>query len=259
MNDSQKRMLELLRDLKENHGVVGVKAEFEAEATRTNELITLSQIVARADSDIYLKIGGCEAVSDIDDSKIFATRGIIAPMIETPFALKKFAGAAKKVYGNNEEGTKFLINIETKTGYQNLDEILDAGEGLIDGVVIGRVDLSASYGMDRSKIENEDIFNVCKDILTKVKKRGLMAGMGGAISADTIPNLEKLEGIIDRVETRKIIFDLTEGTDKILTGLCKAIEFEYLYIYDLKQRYAAMADENKDRIAMLEQRLKNIH
>ncbi len=259
MNNSQKRMLELLRDLKENHGVVGVKAEFEAEATRTNELITLSQIVARADSDIFLKIGGCEAVSDIDDSKIFATRGIIAPMIETPFALQKFEGAAKKVYGDNEEGTKFLINIETKTGYENLDAILNANDGMIDGVVIGRVDLSASYGLDRSKIENEDIFNVCKDILTKVKKRGLLAGMGGAISADTIPNLKKMEGVIVRVETRKIIFDITEGTDKMCAGLSKAIEFEYLYIYDLKQRYQAMASENSARIAMLEQRLKNIH
>jgi hypothetical protein len=148
MNNTQLKMFHLLKDLKENHGVIGIKAEFEAEGTRINELTALSEVVYRAGSEIFLKIGGCEAVSDIDLSRFYGVKGVIAPMIETPFALKKFAGAIKKVYGNEQiDGTQFLINIETKTGYENIDDILSAPEmDLMDGAIIGRVDLSASYG-----------------------------------------------------------------------------------------------------------------
>ena len=42
MNNTQLKMFHLLKDLKENHGVIGIKAEFEAEGTRINELTALS-------------------------------------------------------------------------------------------------------------------------------------------------------------------------------------------------------------------------
>ncbi len=36
MNKNETRMLELLKDLKQNHGVLAIKAEFEAEGSRTD-------------------------------------------------------------------------------------------------------------------------------------------------------------------------------------------------------------------------------
>ena len=257
MNNTQLKMFHLLKDLKENHGVIGIKAEFEAEGTRINELTALSEVVYRAGSEIFLKIGGCEAVSDIDLSRFYGVKGVIAPMIETPFALKKFAGAIKKVYGNEQiDGTQFLINIETKTGYENIDDILSAPEmDLMDGAIIGRVDLSASYGYDRKEIESDKIYCVCRDVLEKLKAKNKVAGIGGAISNDTILTLQKLNGIIDRAETRKIIFDVSCGPEKLQSGLSKAIEFEYLYILNLAELYGKMSKENEVRLQMLKARI----
>ncbi|MFQ9205035.1 MAG: aldolase, partial [Flavonifractor plautii] len=86
MNKTEKRMLDILKELKNEYGVLAVKAEFEAEGSRTDELVKLNEIVFRADMDIFIKIGGCEAVRDMDQCRIFGAAGIMGPMIETPFA-----------------------------------------------------------------------------------------------------------------------------------------------------------------------------
>jgi len=48
MNQLEKKMVELLIELREEHSVVGVKAEFEAEGTRIEEAMRLKEISTRA-------------------------------------------------------------------------------------------------------------------------------------------------------------------------------------------------------------------
>ena len=116
MNATEKKMLEILQNLQKSCNVVGVKAEFEAEGTRTEELLRLLEIARRADVKIALKIGGCEAVRDLIEAKQFGVDYIIAPMVETPYALQKFIDAKNKVYKKQEPSyVEFLINIETNT------------------------------------------------------------------------------------------------------------------------------------------------
>ena len=79
MNKTEKRMLDILKELKNEYGVLAVKAEFEAEGSRTDELVKLNEIVFRADMDIFIKIGGCEAVRDMDQCRILGAAGIMAP------------------------------------------------------------------------------------------------------------------------------------------------------------------------------------
>ena len=83
MNRIERKMLDLLNDLKKNHSVIAIKAEFEAEGSRTEELVKLNEVVFRADMDLYIKIGGCEAVRDLDECRMLGASGIMAPMIET--------------------------------------------------------------------------------------------------------------------------------------------------------------------------------
>ena len=66
MNRQETQLLDSLKELKEICGVIGVKAEFEAEGARMDELIGLRELVVRADLGFVIKIGGCEAVHDMN-------------------------------------------------------------------------------------------------------------------------------------------------------------------------------------------------
>ena len=158
MNKTERKMLDILKCLKNEHNIIAIKAEFEAEGSRTDELVMLNEIIFRADMKLYIKIGGCEAVRDLDQCRMLGASGIMAPMIESPFAMKKFVGAAQKVYGEDVDDIEWIINAETITCHQNLDAILDVAKGFLSTVSIGRVDLSASMGLTRAVINGDEVF-----------------------------------------------------------------------------------------------------
>lgn len=257
MNIKEYRMLELLRDLKENHGVIGVKAEFEAEGTRRDEITRLLEIVYRADSELVIKIGGCEAISDMEYSKIIGASGVMAPMVESPFAMKKFHSSIGKVFSAEEQkNTNFIINVETKTCVSNLDDILSEDYiKTINCAVIGRVDLSSSLGLSRKEINDTTMFEVCKDILVKCKEKNICTGVGGGVAVEAVPFIEKLGSLVDKAESRKIIFDVKNGVSTLRSGLVKAMEFECLYLEIFQDMYAKNAVENTGRINMMKERI----
>ena len=102
MNKFERKMLDILRQGREEFGVLAAKAEFEAEGTRTDELLRLLEIANKADVGLALKVGGCEAIRDMLEAKQFGVRYIIAPMVETPYALSKYIQAKGKVFNSEE-------------------------------------------------------------------------------------------------------------------------------------------------------------
>jgi hypothetical protein len=111
MNSYERKMCDLLRRGREEHGVVATKAEFEAEGTRTDELLRLLEIAHRSGVSIALKVGGCEAIRDLLEAKQFGVRYIIAPMVETPYALTKYIQAKNRVFSADESAeVDFLFN-----------------------------------------------------------------------------------------------------------------------------------------------------
>lgn len=259
MNLNEKRMLEILRELRSNHNVIAIKAEFEAEGTRTDEMVKLNEVVFRADMDLFVKIGGCEAVRDMDQCRILGASGIMAPMVETPFALEKFLGAINKVYTKDEQKEiEFIINAETKTCYDNFEDILSIpGADTIGSIAVGRVDLTASYGYGRDMINSDFIYERTRKFLEIARDKGVTPGMGGGVSLEAIPFIRNLGDVVKKFETRKVVFKYSDDLN-IAEGLLLAMEFEILYLKNKHELYKRMAEEDLSRIKMMEDRFENM-
>ena len=252
MNTIEQKLLRLLRTLHDDYDAPAVKAEFEAEGSRPEELLRLTELVFRADMDLTIKIGGCEAFSDLKHAAVFGARNIMAPMIETPFAMKKFRTMATKFVGE----LNWLINIETKTARQNLDDILSAGDGFISGIVVGRTDLSNSMALPKTEINGAYMLSAVKDIAARAKRRNLTVGVGGNINLATINFLRELSTLVDYFETRKIVFNFRDDAPKFLADAIKlAVEFEMLYLENKFNLYNAAAREDSERLTVLKSRI----
>lgn len=260
VNALENKMLDLILDLKENYQVCGLKAEFEDEGAAMDEVMRLKQIGLYAGIDLTVKIGGCGAVKDLYDAKALGAGSIVAPMIESPYAVKKFINTSKAVFSKEEmENIKFYINIESQYGFQYIDEIFNSEYSkFITGIVLGRTDLTGSLGMDKDDINNNIIFDYAQSLSLKTKKYDKELIIGGGITDKSIDFIKRLSlNSTDKFETRKIVFGIDSiNFANISGGIAKAIEFELLWLKN-KQNYYNIAKENDImRLKSLENKYK---
>ncbi len=258
MNALEHRMVEALADLRENHHVSGVKAEFEAEGTRLEEAMRLKEVVSQAGLGLTIKIGGCEAVRDMYEARVIGVQRVVGPMVESPHALRKYLAAVRLAFPADErDDVEFCVNIETVTGYEKFDDMLGLPElSELGGVVLGRVDMTGSLGMSREDINEPAIFTMASDLFSRAKAAGLACGMGGGVSAASLPFMRELPaGCLDRFETRKVIFEcpaaLENGAD---AGILKAVGFELMWLKNKRDFYNAISIEDCVRLEMLQSR-----
>lgn len=235
MKLEQKLHRQLAR-LKEDFDLQGIKAEFEAEGSSFRDLVRLRRITDKLNIPLFLKIGGVEAIRDIKDSLEIGINGLIGPMVESRFGLKKFIDGVNSIYKDKEVHRS--INIETKNALKNIDEILDLAQGNIDNITVGRTDLSSSYDDPEINPDSKFIFGVLEELQEKVHDAGLTMTVGGSLSRKSIKmfkeDKKKWAGKILRLETRKVILSMEKMLDQ-KESLIEALKFEELYILSKKE------------------------
>jgi hypothetical protein len=250
-------MLSILEDAKANYGVVAIKAEFEAEGTRTDELLRLLEITRRAGLKVAIKIGGCEAIRDLQECRLFGVDYIIAPMVETPYALKKFIDAKNKVFpADEQQDISFLFNVETHQTYEQLADMGRVAQKGGVGMVFGRVDFAGSMGHSRDFVNSAEMAGYVNAVAETCAERELELVVGGGVSPDSVQLLSNARARrLDRFETRKVVFDgavLENGTAP--AGMELAIAFELLWLKNKRDYYKGICAEDETRIGMMEAR-----
>lgn len=261
MNEIELNAVHRLKVLIDSYGVLGIKTSFEDEGASFFEVMRLKELCNQADTKLLLKIAGAEAKRDLTDSQIIGVKGIVAPMIESPFALEKFIHSVEaRVSPSALQNIQLGINIETINAYKNIDEIVESESfDALYHVTLGRVDFVQSMGKDRSYANSNEIFNYAVDIFTKARDRGKKVYLGGAITKDSEQFLRALfsKGLLDKFETRNVIFDPTIALKNLSAALIEGQKLELSILKYRQDFYYRESVKDNSRIEMIEKRIED--
>ena len=230
------KLLNYLSDLKTNFNAIGLKAEFETEGASFDDICLLKELSTKSGLPLSVKIGGCGDIRSLIDTQRIKANTIVAPMIESPYALQKFVESYKQVYENSSEKPNLYINIETIEAINNLNLIFES-EYMRDicGIVLGRGDLAQSLDIT---VDNKKIEDIIQLMIAKTKNYGKKLIIGGKISPENIEHFNNTG--ISGIETRKIIFKPPVNKE----GIIRAIEFEIKWLENKSEQ------TNTDRIRL---------
>ena len=259
MENYQSEMQTALSDLSSAGVLWGVKAEFEAEGSRFFDVLRLAKVARTAGTNIAVKIGGCEAVRDLLELRDLGVDAIIAPMIESGYALSKFDQAIGRVFGSSSAKPDFFANFETAQAALNYDQIISALDKSknVGGIVFGRVDFSLSSGLTRDDINSSLVLQTAANLAEALERSGKLLLVGGGVSPDSIPFLTEVASVrLDRFETRKIVFNARAalGAPNLEDLILKAVKFELAWLRSKREGAFQVSAEDENRIAMLEAR-----
>ena len=222
-----KKIIKLLKDLKKINAVA-VKQSLEDEGASYEDLIVMRKLLEKQKLLLNVKIGGCEAKNDIFFCEKIGVSGMVAPMVESPYALKKFL---QTIPSKNKQS--LYVNIESIQAFNNITKLLNQKNiNRLKGVVIGRSDLAGSLNLSKSEVNSKRIYQIVFLALRKKLKKNLLVKMGGSLTAKSKEFVKELfKKLIDRVETRNIEIKLSkkvlEDFEEIISSVFR-FELEWL-------------------------------
>lgn len=246
------KLIVVLNKLKEL-GCCGVKLSFEDEGALFNEAVTMRKLTAQVDLGLSIKIGGCEAKRDIVDCIDLDCDTIVAPMIESEFALRKFLKSLDFYKCDKKKG----FNLETISAYHNLEELSSLFNN-IDFVTVGRNDFVSSMNKNINFVDSEEIYEKVKKIFTVARKKNILCNVGGALTMNSKEFIEKLihDGLLDKFETRYIVYDVKRiDFNNFEKLLYLGFVFEVEWLKYISSRYLFYGNKDLARIKITEERI----
>ena len=236
-----KKLIEQLSYLNKTYSVIGVKQSFEDEGVVFDDVVTMRRITELCGLPLFVKIGGCEAKTDINNCIRLGIDAVIAPMIETPFAFSKYLNSV-----NSDSSIKMQFVCESITAYDNLEEILSLDtKSQLSGIVIGRSDFTKSLGLNKSQVDSKNVCEYVENILITSKKHNLTTTLGGNISTKSSTF----------IKTRNIIIGLTsENIVNLDETISNALDFEINWLKYKSKLYSEISNEYIHRSGLLESR-----
>ena len=258
MYKSEALLFDQLKVLKNVYNIQGIKAEFEAEGSSYRDVNRLQRLCGKLGVPVHLKIGGVEAVRDIKDAIELGVSGLIAPMVESEFAAKKFLDAIKKY--QLDSSIHKSLNIETSSGVKNIKKIIKISSGIINNITIGRSDLTASFFKRNLKPDSDFIFKIIEGVAPFAIDNGMSVTIGGSVTQETIKmiteNHTPLIDMISHIETRKVMFNTADIIDNG-KSIENALKFEEIYILSKKDFSDMKINAEISRLPELSRRIKS--
>lgn len=257
INKKYDYILDKLTSLKNDFCARAIKLEFETEYTTQKDIYFAKKLALESGLDLIIKIGGCGSVHDIEQAEKISPQAIVAPMIESRYALEKFFLTTQTLCKdeNLNENIALYFNLETICGFNNLDDMLNSPYiNGFKGIVFGRSDFTNSLGQPSQDTDSKIILGFITKALKKIKNHDLELVIGGCISAQSKSFLETIDSpCFKKFETRKILFDKNLLNLDFEKGLETALEFELEWL-KLKEQKTVF---DKRRIAEITKRLNH--
>jgi hypothetical protein len=190
---------------------------------------------------------------------MIGVKGIVAPMIESPFALDKFIKSAKAILPPDVlSNVQLGINIETINAFHNFTEMTKA-DGFRDlyHITLGRVDFVSSMGKDRSYVNSDEMLSMAIDLFAKSREMVKRVYLGGAITIDSFDFLSSLfkKGLLDKFETRYVMYDPAIALSNLQDALLNGQRLELEILNNRRNYHLHHANKEVERINMIEKRI----
>ncbi|MES0491313.1 MAG: aldolase/citrate lyase family protein [Leptospirales bacterium] len=243
------RLKENLIDLKNKGCVVGLKTGTEIEDMDFDEIGWIKQL---SDSVVPMtvKIGGPEARNDIRHCLKLKIDTILAPMIESVYALHNFVQTIDSLAAIYPKyPLRLAANIESFEAVNRFDDMLASSSmQKLSQITIGRTDLSSSMHLT---VDDDEVFASASKVVKKSLNRGLLTSLGGKITLQNIGSVAR-NIPVTRINTRHIVFENNEKFRSDPEGfLYRGLAFE-------QKLYGAMAKLFPEKKTHYENREKQL-
>lgn len=263
LEDLEEELCTRIEELLSSGLLIAIKAEFEAEGTRIDELAILSELCCKFKVPLTLKVGGPSAQRDFYEAFQLCADKILVPMVESEFSLSKSLAIYSsfiKLFKDLDNNPKLSFNVETALTTKNIDSILEAifrNNYPISEIVIGRSDLSQS--LDIKDVNDDEIFTFTKSLLNKLDESIVKVNVGGNLGTSSYSFIKKLSNYgLSSFESRKCTFkcknDLTKSEFEEI--IKQSLEFEMSWLNYKKKLYSDRSEEENIRIKTISKRLE---